>query len=77
MDFEKLNIAIAEEYEVPVEKIQPQADIRQTLDLDSMRAMSMVVIVKRTCGIIIPPRHLPRFTNFQSLYDYINDKRIK
>lgn len=77
MDFEKLNIAIAEEYEVPIEKIQPQADIRQTLDLDSMRAMSMVVIVKRTCGIIIPPRHLPRFTNYQSLYDYINDKSIK
>lgn len=77
MDFEQLNIAIAEEYEVPIENIQPQADIRQTLDLDSMRAMSMIVIVKRTCGIIIPPRHLPRFTNFQSLYDYINDKSIK
>ena len=73
MSFEQLNIAIANEYEVPVEAIQPDADIRTTLDLDSMRAMSIIVLVKRNCGIMINPRHLPRFTTFQSLYDYIEE----
>lgn len=71
MNFEALNKAIAEEYEVSVDVIQPDADIRTTLDLDSMRAMSMIVLVKRHCGVLLQPRILPRFTTFASLYQYV------
>ncbi len=45
MNVEQLNRAIAEEYEVPVEAIQPNKNIRQTLDLDSMRVMGMIAII--------------------------------
>ena len=65
---------LSEEFCVPTEEMTPEADVRQTLNLDSMRALQIVIIVKRHCGIIIPPRHIPRFTTFQTLYDYIDEK---
>ena len=71
LNIEILNDAIATEFEVPVEVIQPDANILQTLDLDSMRVMSLVVLVKRHTGIMLPIRHLQQFTTFRILYDYI------
>lgn len=71
---DKINNDIAEEFETPVELITPDADIRETLKYDSMRALQIVIIVKRHTGIIIPPRHIPRFTTFQTLYEYITTK---
>lgn len=71
---EKINADIAEEFEIPVESITLDADIRETLKYDSMRALQIVIIVKRHAGIIIPPRHIPRLTTFRTLYDYIEEK---
>lgn len=71
---ERINCDLAEEFSITQEVITPDADVRQTLNLDSMRALQIVIIVKRHCGIIIPPRHIPRFTTFQALYDYIGEK---
>ena len=74
MNIANLNNAIAEEFEVPVEAIQPEANIRLTLDLDSMRVMNLVVLVKRHTGVMLPVRHLQQFTTFQTLYDYIEQQ---
>lgn len=71
---QRINSDLTEEFDVPEATITPEADVRQTLNLDSMRALQVIIVVKRQCGIIIPPRHIPRFTTFQSLYDYINEK---
>lgn len=71
---EKINETLAAEFEIPIEAITPGADIRQTLDLDSMRVMQIIIIVKQKSGVLIPPRHLPRFTTFQTLYDYIEER---
>lgn len=74
---EKINADIAEEFEISVESITPEADIRETLKYDSMRALQIVIIVKRHTGVLIPPRHIPRFTTFQTLYEYITNKEQK
>lgn len=74
MNFEELNKTIATEYSVAVEDIKPENNIRQTLKLDSMRAMTLILIVKQQTGVMISPRHLPGITTFQSLYDYIEAK---
>lgn len=71
---QRINSDLAEEFDVPEVTIMPEADVRQTLNLDSMRALQVIIVAKRQCGIIIPPRHIPRFTTFQTLYDYIEEK---
>ena len=72
IDIEKLNQSIAEEFDTDVNIIRPEANIRQTLNLDSMRVMSLVVLVRRQTGVMLPVRHLQQFTTFQTLYDYLN-----
>ena len=64
-------MAIANEYGVTLEQIQPDSNMRVTLQLDSMRAMTLLLIVKQTTGVMIAPRQLPRLTTFRTLYDYI------
>lgn len=71
---QQINSAIVEEYEVSFEDITPDAEVWQTLQLDSLRALQIIIIVKQLFGILIPPRHLPRLTTFQTLYDYIWEK---
>ena len=72
---EKINEDIAEEFEIPVKSITLDADIRETLKYDSMRALQIIIIVKRHTGVIIPPRQIPRFTTFRTLYEFIEEKR--
>ena len=70
---ENLNTALAEEFEIPKGAITPDADIRDILKLDSLKAMQVVVMLKRHFGVAVYPRHFPRFTTFQTLYDYIEE----
>ena len=65
------NAIIAEHFEIEESLITPDAIIRQALDLDSLRAMELVVVAKRQIGIIIPPRQLPSLVTFEDLYDYL------
>ena len=65
------NAVLAEHFEIDAAMIEPDAIIRQVLDLDSLRAMEMIVVAKKQFGIIIPPRQLPSLVTFEDLYDYL------
>ena len=71
---EKLNNALADEYEVPISEILPESDIWQTLNLDSMRAMQIIIIIKQLFGVLIKPHVLQRMVTFADLYELILEK---
>lgn len=71
---ENLNTALAEEFEIPKGAITPDADIRQTLDLDSLRALELVAIARKEFDIDITPYDLPKIVIFNDLYSYIKEK---
>ena len=73
----RINKDLAIELDIEESNIAPNADVRQTLKLDSMRALQIIIVVKRHCDIIIMPRQIPRITTFQSLYDFIEEKMQK
>lgn len=68
---QQTNTILAEYFEIDAAMIEPNAIIRQTLDLDSLRAMELIVVAKKQFGIIIPPRQLPSLVTFEDLYDYL------
>ena len=43
---EKIRTTLAEEFEIDVEQIQPDAPLMQTLELDSLDLVDMVVLPK-------------------------------
>ena len=47
---EKIRITLAEEFEVDIEVIQPDAPLMETLELDSLDLVDMVVLVEKNFG---------------------------
>ena len=50
---EKINEVLAEEFEVEVEDITPEADIKDTLQLDSLSLVDMVALIESEFGVKI------------------------
>ena len=50
---EKIRTTLAEEFEIDVELIQPDAPLMQTLELDSLDLVDMVVLIDRNFGFTV------------------------
>lgn len=68
---EKINTVLSEEFEVDIEAITPDANIKSTLELDSLAIVDLVGLVENEFGVKIPSAEVGTILTFQSLYDYI------
>ncbi len=50
---EKANAALAEEFELDVEAMRPEALFKEDLGLDSLDAVDMVIVLEQTFGVKI------------------------
>ena len=50
---EKIRTTLAEEFEIDVEQIQPDAPLMQTLELDSLDLVDMVVLIDKNFGFTV------------------------
>ena len=68
---EKINGFLAEEFEIEREKISPEANVRNTLGLDSLDYIDLAVIIESNFGFKVRHEDFASIDTFQSLYDYI------
>ncbi|MCM1177106.1 MAG: phosphopantetheine-binding protein [Bacteroidales bacterium] len=68
---EKINAALAEEFEIDVEDITPDGDIKGTLELDSLSLVDMVALVESESGVKIKGSDVAQIKTFGALYDYL------
>ena len=70
---------MAEEFEVEESDITPEANIKQTLSLDSLSLVDMVALIEENFGIKITGQEVAQILTFGALYDFIETKtkRIK
>ena len=54
-----------------IENITPDANIKSTLELDSLAIVDLVGLVENEFGVKIPSAEVGTILTFQSLYDYI------
>ncbi len=71
---EKINTVLAEEFEVEPEDITIDADLRETLDLDSLDFVDLVVIIESNFGFKVNREDLVNIVTFKDLYDYITEQ---
>ena len=71
---EKINEALAEEFEIEVSDITPDADIKQTLELDSLSLVDMVALVESVSGVKIKGSEVSSSKTFGALYDYLAER---
>ena len=68
---EKINEFLINEFEVDPEKIQPTANLRDTLELDSLDYIDLVVVIESNFGFKVKPEDFTNIDTFKSFYDYV------
>jgi len=66
-----INEFIQEEFEVEPTKIIPSADLKSTLELDSLDYIDLVVVMEKNLHIKVDPADLADIHSIQDLYDYV------
>jgi acyl carrier protein len=70
----KINEFLVEEFEVDSEKIVPTANLRETLNLDSLDYVDLVVIIESNFGFKVVAEDFIGIHTFQDFYSYVNRK---
>ena len=71
---EKINSALADEFEVEEAVITPEAPIKETLELDSLSLVDLVALIESNFGIKIAGSEVSNIKTFASLYDFVFDR---
>ena len=74
---ERINEALAEEFEVEVSDITPDADIKEVLALDSLSLVDMVALIENMFGVKLKGQEIVSIKTFGSLYDFIYERLEK
>lgn len=70
----KSNEFLVDEFEVDGSKITPQANLRETLELDSLDYIDLVVVIESNFGVKVKAEEFGEIVTFKDFYDYINGK---
>jgi acyl carrier protein len=70
----KINDFIVNEFEVDPGKISPEANLKETLDLDSLDYIDLVVAIESNFSFKVKPQDFVGITTFQDFYDYVSSR---
>jgi acyl carrier protein len=71
---EKINAFLVEEFEVSAEKIIPEANLRETLELDSLDYIDLVVVIESNFGFKVKPEDFTTIASFNDFYNYVESR---
>ncbi|MDR2805331.1 MAG: acyl carrier protein [Dysgonamonadaceae bacterium] len=70
----EVNEALATEFEIDVANIVAGADIKETLDLDSLGLVDMVALIENKFGVKIQSADVASIKTFENLYNFLLNK---
>tara|TARA_R110000772_G_scaffold88611_8_gene183976 strand:+ start:809 stop:1051 length:243 start_codon:yes stop_codon:yes gene_type:complete len=71
---ERINYFLIDEFEVEQEEIAPQANLKETLELDSLDFVDLVVAVEANFGVKLIGEDFSNVDTLQDFYDLIERK---
>ncbi|RKR14513.1 acyl carrier protein [Maribacter vaceletii] len=71
---EKINDFLIDEFEVEQDDIHPEANLKDTLELDSLDFVDLVVAVESNFGVKLVGEDFINVTTLQHFYDLIEKK---
>lgn len=71
---EKINYFLVDEFEVEQENIDPKADLKETLELDSLDFVDLVVAIEENFGVKLTGEDFLNVKTLQDFYDLIEAK---
>ncbi|MFC0780147.1 acyl carrier protein [Flavobacterium sp. HJSW_4] len=70
----KINGFLVDEFEVDNDDIEPNANLKDTLGLDSLDYVDLVVSIEANFGVKLVEADFVGISDFQSFYDLIENK---
>jgi len=71
---EKINSFLIEEFEVDGDKITPEANLKETLQIDSLDYVDLVVLLESNFHFKLQPADLQNIETFEHFYDYVIER---
>ncbi len=71
---EKAASILAEEFEIELSEIRPDASLKDTLGLDSLDLVDVVVLVDKHFGVVLTGPDFVGIVTFQDFYELLNRK---
>jgi len=68
---EKIHEFLTEEFEVDAAKLVPEANLKETLGLDSLDYIDLVVVIENNFGFKVKPEDFTNIITFQDFCDYV------
>ena len=72
---ERINFFLVDEFEVETERIQPKANLKETLELDSLDFVDLVVAIEANFWVKLTGEDFTNVITLQDFYDLI-ERRI-
>ena len=73
----KINETLAEEFEVDINIIKPDAPLMETLELDSLDLVDVVVLVEQNFGFNVTGEDFAKIRTFQDFYNLVIERTTK
>ncbi len=70
----KINEFLIDEFEVESEDIKPEANLKDTLELDSLDYVDLVVAVESNFNVKLKAEDFSKVNTLQNFYDLIHQK---
>jgi acyl carrier protein len=70
----KVNDFLIDEFEIDEEHLIPAASLKETLEIDSLDYVDLVVIIERNFGFKVKGEEFASIKTLQDFYDYIIQK---
>ncbi|MBS1754342.1 MAG: acyl carrier protein [Ferruginibacter sp.] len=68
---EKIHDFMVDEFEVEPEKLIPEANLKETLGLDSLDYIDLVVVIENNFKFKVKPEDFTNIATLQDFYDYV------
>lgn len=71
---QRINHFLVEDFEVDAAAIAPEATLKETLDLDSLDYIDLIVAIEKNFSIKVKPEDFQTMQTIQDFYNYINNR---
>lgn len=67
----RINNFMVEDFEVEEDDIRPEANLKETLDLDSLDYIDLVVVIEQNFGFKVAPEDFQQMQTIRDFYQYV------
>jgi acyl carrier protein len=70
----RINAFLEEDFEVSADALQPEASLKETLDLDSLDYIDLVVAIEQHFGFKVKPEDFQTMHTMSDFYNYVESR---